>query len=67
MANTAEENGQDMYQSLEDLVGQSLSLKEAETSFSLPSFADDDDEEDDTTEIYGAIKQTLQVRRRTVG
>jgi hypothetical protein len=57
-ANKAEENGQDMYQSLEDLVGQSISLKEVERA--LPVYAPD--EEYDEAEIYGAIKQMLQVR-----
>ena len=56
-SNKAEENGQDMYQSLEDLVGQSLSLKEVERA--LPVYAPD--EEYDDADIYGAITQTLQV------
>lgn len=55
--NTAEENGQDEYQSLEDLVGQSLSLKEVERA--LPVYLPDGEYDD--AEIYGAIKQTLQV------
>eukprot|EP01147_Barroeca_monosierra_P010411 gene10411-2542_t len=52
-SNTAEEDGQDMYQSLEELVGQSLSLKDAATSGGL--VYTDDDEED----VYGALKQAI--------
>eukprot|EP00043_Microstomoeca_roanoka_P009973 m.95012 g.95012 ORF g.95012 m.95012 type:complete len:787 (+) comp14747_c2_seq1:104-2464(+) len=53
--NKAEEDGQDMYQSLEELVGQSLSLKDAATSGGLV-YTDDDDASED---IYGALKQAI--------
>ncbi|EGD78927.1 hypothetical protein PTSG_11799 [Salpingoeca rosetta] len=55
-ANTAQEDGQDMYQSLEELVGQSLSLKDAAKSGGSVYSGDDDAEE-----IYGALKQAIAV------
>ena len=50
------ESGEDMYQSLEDLVGQSISFQEA----SSKSNAYDPDEDDDVEEdIYGAIMKDV--------
>lgn len=51
--NTAHEDGQDVYQSLEELVGQSLSLNAAKTT-SSSVFMDED-----ADEIYGALKQAI--------
>lgn len=53
--NTAET--EDMYQSLEDLIGQSLSLEEAAKD-AAPVFVDDDEEEKE--EIYGAIQSMME-------
>jgi len=48
--------GEDMYQSLEDLVGQSISFQEAAQSSAAFGFDDDDDAEE---EVYGSIMRTI--------
>eukprot|EP00038_Savillea_parva_P023433 m.40912 g.40912 ORF g.40912 m.40912 type:complete len:809 (+) comp6046_c0_seq2:199-2625(+) len=53
-ANTANEGGEDMYQSLEDLIQQNISLHEASTA----SAAYDPDE--DEGDIYGAIRKVVE-------
>jgi len=47
--------GEDMYQSLEDLVGQSISFQEAAQSSAAFGFDDDDAEE----KVYGSIMTTI--------
>ena len=55
--NRADEDGQDMYQSLEDLVGQSLSLEEAAQN--APVFIPDATEEVEE-DLYGALQETVE-------
>lgn len=57
-ANTAQEDGEDMYQALEGLVGQSINFSEAAAPLPLPPDPEDDDSE--ATEIYGALKASVE-------
>jgi len=54
--NTANEGGEDMYQSLEDLVGQNISFQDAAASASAAYDPDDEDDED----IYGSIRKVVE-------
>lgn len=56
-ANTAEEDGEDMYQALESLVGQSINFAEAAAPLPLPLDPDDDAE---ATEIYGQLRASVE-------
>lgn len=56
--NTATDGGEDMYQSLEDLVGQSISFQESAAANASAAFDPDDDDDDD--EIYGSIRNVIE-------
>eukprot|EP00052_Salpingoeca_macrocollata_P034789 m.12643 g.12643 ORF g.12643 m.12643 type:complete len:807 (+) comp6968_c0_seq1:124-2544(+) len=55
--NRAEENGEDMYSTLEDLVGQSLSLEEAAKDLPI---LDEDSADQHADKIYGAIQTVVE-------
>eukprot|EP00040_Diaphanoeca_grandis_P021369 m.113851 g.113851 ORF g.113851 m.113851 type:complete len:782 (-) comp28302_c0_seq1:91-2436(-) len=54
--NTANDGDEDMYQSLEDLVGQSISFQESNSANASASFDPDEEEED----VYGSIRNVIQ-------
>jgi len=56
--NTATDGGEDMYQSLEDLVGQSISFQESAAANASSAF-DPDDDDDDDEDIYGSIRNVV--------
>eukprot|EP00045_Choanoeca_perplexa_P000671 m.15423 g.15423 ORF g.15423 m.15423 type:complete len:783 (+) comp10462_c0_seq1:26-2374(+) len=62
VANTASEHGQDMYASLEDLVGQSISFQEVRQHRG-PVYTEDDGGDD----IYTTLQQTLGVAMPEAG
>eukprot|EP00051_Salpingoeca_urceolata_P001684 m.43077 g.43077 ORF g.43077 m.43077 type:complete len:802 (-) comp11610_c0_seq2:431-2836(-) len=53
----ADEHGDDMYQSLEDLIGQSISLEEAKAE--AAAYVDDDEDEGEE-DIYGNIQTMVE-------
>ena len=54
----AEEGGEDMYQTLEDLVGQSISLEEAAAD--AAAYDPDLENENDEDEIYGSLQNAIE-------
>lgn len=55
--NKAEEDGEDMYHNLEDLVGQCLSLEE--TAVSMPTLSTMPEERHESEDIYGALQKVV--------
>jgi len=54
---TANDGDEDMYQSLEDLVGQSISFQESNNANKSAAFDPDEEEEED---VYGSIRNVIQ-------